>query len=105
MTTQAPTMQQISDAFTHSERIEKEAVAVIIRTRTDIIAGYMHIRKIIRFIDTLLTADKFIVVTNATVHNQAGQVMFRTKFLSVNRDEISYIIPRHEMPGHKDENK
>jgi hypothetical protein len=95
-------MKQIAEAFTFSERIEKEAVAVIIRTGPDFILGYAHIRPSIRFIDTLMNAEKFLAITHAVVYDNLGKVLFRTNFLSLNRDEITYIIPRNEMPDQEE---
>ncbi len=103
MNRSVPTMQQIAEAFNYSEKIDKTAVAAVIRTKQDIIIGYLHVRPIVRIIDELLNAKKFLAVTNATVYDIHGKVLFRTNFLAINRDDVTYIIPRHEMPGYEEE--
>jgi len=93
--------QNIAKAFNYSEKIDKVAVEVVIKTKREIIFGNIHIRPIIRIIDDLLNAEKFIAITNAKIYNSQGKVSFRTDFLALNRDEITYIIPRSEIQDMK----
>lgn len=103
MNKSAHTMQQIASAFAYPNKVEKETVAAVIRTKGEVILGRIHIRPVLRVIDELVSAEQFIAVTDARVYDMNGKILFQTKFLALNRDDITYLIPRDEMPDHDDE--
>ena len=67
--------------------------------------GSIHIRPIVRIIDDLLAAEQFIAVTDAVVYDSRGKALFKTKFMAVNRDEITYVVPQQELKELKNENE
>ena len=97
-----PTTVSKVKAYNYSQKIEKEAVEVVIKTKGDFIFGFLHIRPIVRIIDDLLNAEKFVAVTNATIYDSQGKVLFQTNFMALNRDDVTYVIPRSEIRRLKD---
>jgi hypothetical protein len=97
MNNTAQAMQHFANVLSYSQKIEKVTVDVVIKTKQDIILGSLHIRPIVRMIDELLDADKFIAVTNAVVYDSRGNALFKTDFLALNRDDISYVVPQQEL--------
>lgn len=92
-----PSMSKLAEAFSYNDKVDKTAVASVIRTEDELIMGYLHVRPIVRMLDELLNAEKFIAVTDATVFDGEGNTLFRTKFMAVNRESVVYIIPREEI--------
>ena len=78
---------------------------MIIKTKEDIILGSIHIRPIVRMIDDLLASEQFLAVTDAVVYDSRGNALFKTKFMALNRDEITYVVPQQEVQELKNENE
>ncbi|RPI29521.1 MAG: hypothetical protein EHM70_15610 [Chloroflexota bacterium] len=77
--------------------ISKEAVDVVIQTLTHRLHGKVYIRQGDRLIDELDKTSNFIAVTDATVFNAHGEVLYSSGFLAVNRDHIVWMIPVDEI--------
>jgi hypothetical protein len=82
--------------------IAKDAIEALVQTITHRVSGMIYFRPGERLKDELNRADKFIAVTNATVYNAAGEVLYRADFLSINRDHIVWLLPRDDNPDQDD---
>ncbi len=73
--------------------IPKEAVPVIVQTRTHRLRGYFHVRRGERIKDELAQSEQFIAVTEAIVYQASGEELYRAPFVAVNRDQIVWLMP------------
>jgi len=73
--------------------IQKVPVPSIIQTTTNLIRGLIHVRQDERLKDELETPDRFIAVTEVSVSNADGEIIFRGPFLTVRKDQIVWIMP------------
>jgi hypothetical protein len=73
--------------------VTKTAVPSIIQTTTHLIRGLVHIRKGERYKDELDREENFIAVTDASVYDAAGNVLFNSAFLAVQRKQTVWIMP------------
>jgi hypothetical protein len=81
----------------YSDKVRKIAVSVIIKTNDHIITGDLYTRPMNRVIDELITSDKFLALTDAVVYEKSGAVRFRTEFMTINRDQVVFIIPKEDL--------
>jgi len=82
----------------YTEVIPKEAVQVTVQTLTHRMHGVMYKRQNIRLIDELnLGDDNFIPLTEVTVYNAQGGVLFQTDFIAVEFEHIVWVIPDKEL--------
>jgi hypothetical protein len=84
--------------------ISKKPVDVIIQIGIQTIRGTIHLRPTERVIDEINHTQGFMAVTDATVLNASGEVMYITSFLSLNVDHITWVIPSEEINHIKDQN-
>ena len=79
--------------------VPKEAIPVTIQTFTHRIHGVLYKRQKLRLIDELNrdNEDRFIALTDITVYNAQGSVLYQTDFIMVGRDQIVWIIPDIEV--------
>jgi len=80
-----------------TEIISKEAVPVIIQTLTHRINGYLHVRPETRLKDEINQTELFLAVTEADVYDFAGNLLYRTDFLALNREAIIWIVPEDQL--------
>jgi len=86
--------------------ITKVTVPAIIQTVTQRIHGKVHVRPDQRLKDELNVDEKFLAVTDATVYSFEGQILYRCKFISLQRSQIVWVIPENEIiasPGESGE--
>jgi hypothetical protein len=76
--------------------ITKDAVPSQIQTTTHRIRGYIHVRKDTRLSDEINQANLFIAITDAEICALDGEVLQKSDFLVVNRDQIVWIMPIEE---------
>jgi hypothetical protein len=76
--------------------VTKESLNATIQTLTVRITGKIHVRVQQRLKDELNRDDQFIAVTDAVVTNTRGEVVYRSDFLTVNRDQIVWLSPNTE---------
>ncbi|HRQ23925.1 MAG TPA: hypothetical protein PLF42_10915 [Anaerolineales bacterium] len=79
--------------------VTKVAVPSIIQTTTHIIRGFVHIRQGGRFKDELETGENYTAVTDASVYDSDGKVLFSSPFLAVQRRQIVWIMPENKRDG------
>ncbi len=76
--------------------VAKEPVPATIQTLTHRIHGEIHVRRGTRMLDTLNTEEPFLAVTNAVVCDEAGRELYRTRFLSLHKAHIVWVLPDAE---------
>jgi len=77
--------------------VPKTPVPAIIQTITHRISGEVYMKPDERLKDELNRSEQFLAVTDARVFNENGDVIFTSKFLTLNRDHIVWLIPDTEM--------
>jgi hypothetical protein len=85
------------DMYFREDQISKAPMEVIIKVPGNTIEGNFHVRGTMRLIDEVKFEEKFIAVTEATLFDQEGNMMYRTNFITLNRDEILWIVPKAEI--------
>ncbi|MHC1785317.1 MAG: hypothetical protein AB9891_21650 [Anaerolineaceae bacterium] len=77
--------------------VSKKPVSVIIQTSKNRIHGKIHIRPEDRVKDELNRRETFIAVTDAVVYSPDNQVLFTSSFLTLNTEQIVWLIPEGEL--------
>lgn len=77
----------------YTEYISKNAVLAIVQTLTHRITGKIFIRVGERLSDALNQSDQFLAVTDATIFDEQDEVSYKGDFITVNRDQIIWIMP------------
>ncbi len=82
---------------TYTDIVHKDEVPALIQTVANLVHGMVYLRPGLRLKDELNgTAEAFIAVTDAEVYNANGQVLVKSKFLTVNKAHIVWIRPDEE---------
>lgn len=82
----------------YTEVVPKDAVQVTVQTLTHRLHGVMYKRQKTRLIDELnLSDNRFIPMTEVTVYNAQGSVLFQTDFIVIEFDHIVWVIPDDEL--------
>ena len=74
--------------------ISKELVRVEIQTLTQFITGDLHVKRNVRVVDMLNSAEQYLALTGVKVYDLRGDEIQNCPFLAVNRDQIVWIIPQ-----------
>ncbi len=74
----------------------KTPVAVMIQTRTHRIHGIINLRQEQQIMVELDLPEKFLAVTDAVIYLPDGHILYQTKFLAVQKDEIIWVMPDSE---------
>lgn len=82
--------------------VTKEPIPTTIQTLTHRVHGSIHVRQGDRLKDTLVKAELFLAITEATVYSLQGKVLYETDFLVVHRDHIVWLLPDHELKDQRD---
>jgi len=78
--------------------VPKVAIPAVIQTLTHRVHGEIHIRRDERIADALNKGGKdFLVVTDASVYNVRGTILYHTDFIALHRSHIVWIIPQDEL--------
>ena len=77
--------------------IKKRPIEIVIQTTKQLIRGKFHVRGVMRVIDEMTFEDKFIAITDAEIINPNGRVLFHTKFVALNRQEIVWMAPEEDI--------
>jgi len=73
--------------------VPKTPVPAIIQTKTHRISGEVYMKPDERLKDELNRSEQFLAVTNATIFDDHGQIVYSSKFLTLNKDQIVWLIP------------
>lgn len=81
--------------------VTKKPINVTIQTTNQLIRGKVHIRPEDRVKDELNRKDLFIAVTDATVYSLEGNALYYSGFLSVNTEQVIWLMPDEEVKTSK----
>lgn len=73
--------------------VTKVPIPSIVQTTTHLIRGYVHIRQGDRLKDELENNERFTAITDVTVSDMNGNVVFSGPFLAVHRSQIVWVMP------------
>ncbi len=82
--------------------VTKKPINVTIQTTSQLIRGKIHIRPEDRVKDELNRKDLFIAVTDATIFSSSGEALFHGGFISVNTEQIVWLMPDEEVKPARD---
>lgn len=77
--------------------VTKKPIRVIVQTTAQRIHGDLHVRPNVRLLDALKDEALFIAITDAVIYNADNTPVYTTKFLSVNQNQIIWVLPEGEM--------
>ena len=77
--------------------ISKETVHVIIQTVIHQIHGTLHVRPNERLRDEINRSEQFIAITNASIMDNNGKLLYQCEFFAINVDQIIWILPESEI--------
>jgi len=76
-----------------TEVVSKIAIHATIQTTTHQLRGQIHVRRDERVKDELDREEGFLAITDVTVVDANGKVLFEVPFLAVKREHIVWVIP------------
>ena len=76
--------------------IHKVPVPSMIQTTTNLVRGLIHVRQDERLKDELESDEQFIALTEVSVCDAQGKVLYSGPFLAVQKEQIVWIMPVHE---------
>lgn len=77
--------------------ITKDPTKVILQTQNHLVEGTVFVKRGERLIDELNNSEKFLAVTDAVVSTHQGKPLYRCEFLTVNVDQIIWLLPNDEI--------
>jgi hypothetical protein len=77
--------------------VSKDTIPVIIQTVNHQIKGMLHVRPNERLTDELNHGELFFAVTEASIYDLTGELIFNCDYFAVNRDQIIWILPENQM--------
>lgn len=77
----------------YTEVVSKIAMYATIQTITHCMRGRVHVRRDERIKDELNREEGFLALTEVTVFNAEGNVLYDVPFLTVQRAHIVWVIP------------
>ena len=77
----------------YTDIVKKLPVSSVIQTATHLVRGLVHVRQGERLKNELERDERFIAVTNATVHGVDDQILFSAPFLAIQCTQIVWIMP------------
>jgi hypothetical protein len=76
--------------------IHKVPVPAMVQTTMSLIRGLIHVRQDERLKDELENSEQFIAVTEVSVCDVDGKVIYSGPFLAVQKEQIVWVMPLHE---------
>ena len=73
--------------------VKKELVPCMIMTTTGLIEGNLYRRGSFRIKDELNQEERFIAVSNVTIHNGSQDKSLARSFLALRKDQIVWVAP------------
>lgn len=77
--------------------VSKEIVPVIVQTVLHRVHGMLHVRPQERLTDELNQGEQFFPITEATIYDISGQLLYHCDFFVVNRNQIVWILPEDQI--------
>lgn len=81
----------------YTDIISKVAFGARIQTSSHLIEGMIHIRSDFRLKDELDCDEPFLAVTNACIYNTDHELLFRTQFIAVRRDQVTWVTKEEDI--------
>ena len=81
----------------------KDSVTATIQTARCRIHGNIYFNRGNRLIDDLNKSEQFIAVTDAVIFNDNGEILYKSDFVTINRDHVIWLLP-HEEDESQEEN-
>jgi hypothetical protein len=78
----------------YTDYISKNAVKAVVQTTTHLIYGFIYVRTDERVSDELNREERFLAITDAVVYSLAGEELYRSEFLAVNRSLVVWVMPK-----------
>ena len=76
--------------------IQKLPVPCMVQTTSNLIRGLIHVRHDERLKDELESNEQYIAVTEVSVCDAQGKVIYSGPFLAVQKSQIVWIMPLNE---------
>lgn len=86
-----------------SDIVFKDSIPATIQTERCRIHGIVYMHRQNRLIDELNHSDPFIAVTDATIFKDNGEILYKSDFVTINRDHIIWLLPHEEGDKEKPE--
>jgi hypothetical protein len=83
----------------YTDVVTKIAISCMVQTTTHLIRGYVHVRQGERLKDELENNERFTALTEVSVTDMNGNVVFNGPFLAVRRDQIVWVMPVDKSSG------
>lgn len=80
-----------------SHYVTKKPTPVIIQTTDHRLHGDVHVGLGKRLKDELDGGLQFLPVTNVTVYSARDEILYRTHFMLINRDQLVWILPDEDL--------
>jgi hypothetical protein len=77
--------------------VAKEAILARIQTTTHYMEGEIHVRPDCRLKDELDLDEPFLALTNVSVFDANQEVLFRTSFMAIRRDQLVWVTLEDEI--------
>jgi len=81
----------------YTDVVAKKTIYSTIQTLTNRLEGNLHVRANNRLIDEIKNSGQFIALTDAIIYHPQGEVLIKANFVTVNRDQIIWIVPKDEI--------
>lgn len=76
--------------------IQKVPVPAMVQTTTNLIRGLIHVRQDERLKDELESSEQFIAVTDVSVCDADGKVVYSSAFIALQKNQIVWVMPLTE---------
>jgi hypothetical protein len=80
----------------YTEFVAKNSIEAVIQTVTNRIDGCIYVRTGERVSDELNRSAQFLAVTDATIYDLNGKELYRSPFMTINRDQIVWLMPEEK---------
>ncbi|MBT3337313.1 MAG: hypothetical protein HN855_13170 [Anaerolineae bacterium] len=82
--------------------ISKTPIPALVQTTTHLIKGFVHVRKDERVKDELERDGHFLALTDASVSDAEGKILYKKEFIAIHKDQIVWIIPDEKILERED---
>jgi hypothetical protein len=77
----------------YTDVVKKLPIPAVIQTTTHLVRGLIHVQRGERLKTELERDEKFLAVTQATVHGMDDKVLFTSPFMALQRNQIVWLMP------------
>ena len=81
--------------------VTKVTIPARIQTTTHLIHGLIHVRRDQRIKDELDINESFLALTDVSIMDTDGQIVFEAPFLAVQRSHIIWVLPEQTQSAGK----